>query len=109
MEIPFGGEIIEQVTGFIYLGHNFIPDDTTDSEPDNRKFANCLYSTSTRQLELLLWIAGPTAQHMQDCPIFFIQLNYVHKKDIRCCHLMLNFPATRWKPGFHFLLINEAM
>ena len=39
---------------------------------------------------------GPTAQHMQDCPIF-IQLNYVHNnKEMRCCHLMLNFPATRW-------------
>ena len=24
-------------------------------------------------------IYGPTAQHMQDCPIFFIQLNHVHK------------------------------
>ena len=23
---------------------------------------------------------GPTAQHMQDSPIFFIQLNYVHKQ-----------------------------
>ena len=22
---------------------------------------------------------GPTAQHLQDCPIFFIQLTYVHK------------------------------
>ena len=36
-------------------------------------------SISTRQLELLLWRAGPTAQHMQDFPIFFIQLNYVCK------------------------------
>ena len=40
------------------------------------KFPNCLCSISTRQLELLLWRAGPTAQHMQDSPIFFIQLNY---------------------------------
>ena len=30
-------------------------------------------------------------------------------KQIRCCHLMLNSPATRWYLGFHFLLINEAM
>ena len=43
------------------------------------KFPNCLCSISTRQLELLLWTAGPTAQHMQDFPIFFIQLNYVYK------------------------------
>ena len=44
------------------------------------------------------------AQHMQDWPIFFIQLNYVHNnKEIICCHLMLNSPATRWHWGFHFL------
>ena len=43
------------------------------------KFPNCLCSISTRQLELLLWTAGPTAQHTQDSPIFFIQLNYVYK------------------------------
>ena len=30
------------------------------------KFPNCLCGISTRQLELLLWRAGPTAQHMQD-------------------------------------------
>ena len=35
------------------------------------KFPNCLCGINTRQLELLLWRAGPTAQHMQDCPIFF--------------------------------------
>ena len=44
------------------------------------KFPNCLCSISTRQLELLLWRAGPAAQHIQDCPIFFIQLNYVHNQ-----------------------------
>ena len=43
------------------------------------KFPNCLCSISTRQLELLLRRAGLTAQHLQDCPTFFIQLNYVHK------------------------------
>ena len=43
------------------------------------KFPNCLCSISTRQLELLLWRAGLTAQHMQDFPIFFIQLKYVYK------------------------------
>ena len=54
------------------------------------KFPNCLHGISTRQLELLLCTAGPTAQHMQDCPISYIQLNYVHNKiiKIRCCHLM---------------------
>ena len=40
------------------------------------KFPNCLCGISTRQLELLLWRAGLTAQHVQDSPIFFIQLNY---------------------------------
>ena len=60
------------------------------------KFPNCLCGISTRQLELLLWRTGLTAQHIQDCPIFFIQLNYVHNnKEIRCCHLMINSPATR--------------
>ena len=44
------------------------------------KFPNCLCSISTRQLELLLWRAGPTAQHMQDSQIFFIQLNYVYNR-----------------------------
>ena len=34
---------------------------------------------------------------------------YILIKDIMCCHLMLNCPATRWHQGFHFLLINEAM
>ena len=53
---------------------------------------------------------GPIAQHKQDCSIFFIQLNYVHNnKEIRCCHLMINLPATRWHWGFHFLFLNSAM
>ena len=43
------------------------------------QFPNCLCSISTRKLELLLRRTGPIAQHMQDCPIFFIPLNYVHK------------------------------
>ena len=30
-------------------------------------------------------------------------------KEIKCCHLMLNSPATRWHPGFHFLLLNSAI
>ena len=44
------------------------------------KFPNCLCGISTRQLELLLWRAGPTAQHTQDSRIFFIQLNYVYNR-----------------------------
>ena len=44
------------------------------------KFPNCLCGISTRQLELLLWRAGPTAEHTQDSPIFFIQLNYVYNR-----------------------------
>ena len=35
-----------------------------------------------------------TAQHMQDSPIFFIQLNYVNNKKIRCCHPM-QFPCHK--------------
>ena len=53
---------------------------------------------------------GPTAQHWQDYPIFFIQLNYVHKsKQIRHCHLMLNSSATRWHLGFCVLFLNSAI
>ena len=69
-------------------------------------FAGCqvpIYSLGT-------WESyGLTAQHMQDCPIF-IQLNYVHNnKEIRCCHFMINSPATRWHWGFHFLFLNSAI
>ena len=53
---------------------------------------------------------GLTAQHTQDCPIFFIQLNYVHNNtEIRWWHLVLNFPATRWHFGFHFIFLNSAI
>ena len=38
-----------------------------------------LISGKNVTIKLLLWRVGLTAQHMQDCPIFFIQLNYVHK------------------------------
>ena len=34
---------------------------------------------------------------------------YIIIRELRCCHLMLNSPATRWHQVFHFLLINEAM
>ena len=46
---------------------------------------------------------------MQDCPIFFIQQNYVDKNKV--LPLYVKFPchkvAQQWE--FHFLLINEAM
>ena len=44
------------------------------------EISQCLCGISTRQLELLLWRAGPTAQHLQYYLIFFIQLNYVYIK-----------------------------
>ena len=44
-----------------------------------KKFPSCLCSISTRQLEPFFWRAGLTAQYLQDCPIVFIQLNYIHK------------------------------
>ena len=80
------------------------PPDHTRNEPtpdipirgsgqQKMKFSNCLCSISTRQLELLLWKAGLTAQHLQDCPIFLLELSYVHKSKqnrIRCCNLMLD-------------------
>ena len=51
-----------------------------------------------------------TAQHIQDSLIFFIQLNYAHKsKHIRCCHPMLNLPATKWYLGFYPLFLNSAI
>ena len=53
---------------------------------------------------------SPTAKHMQGCPIFFIQLNYVYNnKEIKCCHLMLNSPATKWHQAFYFLFLNSAI
>ena len=75
------------------------------------KFPNCLCSISTRQLELLLWRSGPTAQHMQDSPIFFMQLNYVHNNKNKVLPPYDKFPlhkvAQHWE--LQFLLINEAM
>ena len=75
------------------------------------KFPNCLSGISTRQLELLLWRAGPTAQHMPDSPIFLIQLNYVHNNKNQVLPPYDKFPCHKvtqhWE--FHFLLINEAM
>ena len=52
---------------------------------------------------------GLTAQHTQDCPIFSIQLNYVHNKRNKVLHLILNSPATSWHLGFHFLFLNSAI
>ena len=45
---------------------------------------------------------GLTAQHLQDCLIFFIQLNNVYKRkinEIRCCHL-ISPSAKRWHTDF---------
>ena len=55
---------------------------------------------------------GPTAWNMQGHLIFFIQLNYVYKwiqNQLKCCHLMLNTPATRWHLGFYFLFLYSAI
>ena len=52
---------------------------------------------------------GLTVQHMQDSPIFFIQLNYVHKNKVLppyvkfTCHEV----AQHWE--FHFLFFNPAI
>ena len=63
----------------------------------------CLVLTPHRQLENYSLSTGEnyglTVQHMQDCPIFFIQLSYVYKSKINkigSCHLNINSPATRW-------------
>ena len=46
----------------------------------------------------------------QDCPVFFIQLNYVHNyKKMRYYYLMLNSPAIRWHCRFHFLFLDSAI
>ena len=64
------------------------------------KFPNCPCGISTRQLELLFWRAGPIAQHSQDCPIFFIQLNYVHKtKQNKVLPPYVKLPCTKVAPG----------
>ena len=65
----------------VFLNLFMLSQSTSFTHDSVRKleFPNCLCSISTRHLELLLWRAGPTAQHMQDSPILFIQLKYVHK------------------------------
>ena len=54
---------------------------------------------------------GPTAQHMQDSPIFFIQLNYVHNNKNKVLPPYGKFPyhkvAQHWE--FHFLFLNSAI
>ena len=49
---------------------------------------------------------GPTAQHSQDCLIFFIQLNHVYKIKInktRWCHLIISsLPQGGTLPIFQF-------
>ena len=60
------------------------------------KFPNCLCSISPRQLELLLWRAGPTEQHLQDCVLFFIQLNYVHKSKNKVLPPYFKLPLPKY-------------
>ena len=54
---------------------------------------------------------SPTAQHMQDSPIFFIQLNYVHNIKDKVLPPYGKFPchkvAQHWE--FHFLFLNPAI
>ena len=54
---------------------------------------------------------GLTAQHMQDSPIFFIQLNYVHNNKNKVLSHYGKFPwykvAQDWE--FHFLFLNAAI
>ena len=52
---------------------------------------------------------GPTAQHMQDFPIFFIQLNYVHKNKVLPPYIKIPCykVAQHWE--FHFLFLNAAI
>ena len=67
---------------------------------------SCLCSISTRQLELLLQRAQPDSQtYLEDCTIFFIQLNYINELQLRCCHLMLTPFATRLQQGIPLPLI----
>ena len=76
----------------------------------NVEFPNCLCSSSTRKLELLLWGAGPTAQHSQDCPIFFKKLNYVHRsKQNTVWAPYVKLPYHKVAPGIPLPLMSEAM
>ena len=44
------------------------------------KFPSCLCGISARQLELFLWKAKPDSpKYLQDCTLFFTQLNNVNK------------------------------
>ena len=54
---------------------------------------------------------GPTAQHSQDSPIFFIQLNYVDKNKNKVLLPYVKFPCHKvpqhWE--FHFLFLNSTI
>ena len=93
-------------TFIYYVTSKYVPATNMPIKFHLYKFPNCLVVLA---LDSLNYCSEEQAQHMQDCPILFIQLNYVHNKKIGCCHFMLNSPATRWHQGFNFLLINEAM
>ena len=69
-----------------------------------QKISKCLNGISTRQLELLLWRAGPTALHLQDC-LIFIQLNYVQiSKGIQVLPPYVKLPCHMVAPGIPFPL-----
>ena len=68
--------------------------------PHLDKCPNCLYGINTRQLELLLWKVRPNSQtYLQECTIFFIQLNNVYN-EINKCNMVLppyvTPSTTRW-------------
>ena len=64
------------------------------------KFPNWLCGIKGRQLELMFWTAGLTSQHLQDCLIFFIQLNYVHKsKQNKVLPPYIKLPCHKVAPG----------
>ena len=67
----------------VFLSVSKVASDCVNSSRQNvvngQKFPNSLCGINTRQLELLLWRTGLTAQHFQDCPIFYILLNYTDK------------------------------
>ena len=49
---------------------------------------------------------GPTAQHLWDCLIILVELNFVHKlKQNKVLPPYVKLPATRWHLGFHFLFL----
>ena len=61
------------------------------------KYPNCLCGLNTRLFELLLWRIRPNIlTYLQDCTIFFIQLNNVKKLKNKVLPSYINSPVTRW-------------